>query len=76
MQEQGRGRDAADAQVFQGVVLVLHCLVEVGLGVEAEKSRRENLGEKGDEERQEEGLRDEKGVETVIRESTTGRELR
>ena len=70
LEEQGRGRDAADAQVFQGVVLVLHCLVGVGLGVEAEKSRGENLGEKGDEEWQEEGLRDEKGVETVIREPT------
>ena len=74
LQEQGRGRDAADAQVFQGVVLVLHCMVEIGLGVEAEKSRRENLGEKGDEEWQEEGLRDEKGVETVIRESTAAKD--
>lgn len=67
-----RARDASDAQVFQGVVLVMHCLVEIGLGREAELSRRENLGEElGDEKQEEEeGLRDENGLELVIRESS------
>ena len=67
-----RARDASDAQVFQGVVLVMHCLVEIGLGREAELSRRENLGEElgDDKPEEEEGLRDENGLELVIRESS------
>ena len=34
---QARGRDAADAGTFQGVVLVLHCLCSIGLALEQEE---------------------------------------
>ncbi|KAG0662761.1 hypothetical protein C6P46_003074 [Rhodotorula mucilaginosa] len=34
---QARGRDAADAGTFQGVVLILHCLCSIGLALEQEE---------------------------------------
>ncbi|GAA5955880.1 hypothetical protein JCM21900_003860 [Sporobolomyces salmonicolor] len=54
-----RAKDAADAATFQGAVLVLHCLCEVGLGIE----RAVQEGGKGSVSRG--GLAD--GVDDVVR---------
>lgn len=61
---QARGRDAADAGTFQGVVLVLHCLCSTGLALEKEE---EVASETPSEElRAGETMLD--GIQTVVRE--------
>ncbi|GAA5827504.1 hypothetical protein JCM11251_003838 [Rhodosporidiobolus azoricus] len=42
-------KEAADAAVFQGVVLVLHCLSSIGLGLDKELGELENRGVEGDQ---------------------------
>lgn len=69
--EQGRGRDAADAGTFQGVVLVLHCLCSIGLALEKREQEEEEEGvhEARRAGREEAGSRLVDGVEAVVRES-------
>ncbi|GAA6061142.1 hypothetical protein JCM10212_001742 [Sporobolomyces blumeae] len=55
--EATRAKDAADAATFQGVVLVLHCLCEIGLGLERAASEGIKV--------QRSGLAD--GIQMVVR---------
>ena len=60
-----RGRDAADAGTFQGVVLVLHCLCSIGLALEQEEEVASEIGP-GQVEASEKMV---EGIESVVRES-------
>ncbi|GAA5987350.1 hypothetical protein JCM10908_001921 [Rhodotorula pacifica] len=60
---QGRGRDAADAGTFQGVVLVLHCLCSIGLAMEKEEEVASEVS--AEEVAVSEKMLD--GLETVVR---------
>ncbi|GAA5885464.1 hypothetical protein JCM3774_002592 [Rhodotorula dairenensis] len=61
---QSRGRDAADAGTFQGVVLVLHCLCSIGLALEKEQEVASEPPPV-DEDRAGETMLE--GIETVVR---------
>lgn len=67
--EQGRGRDAADAGTFQGVVLVLHCLCSIGLALEKREQEEGEVCESGRAGREEADSHLVDGVEAVVRES-------
>ncbi|BGP25679.1 hypothetical protein JCM10295v2_004612 [Rhodotorula toruloides] len=61
MDDKERTMDAADAATFQGVVLVLHCLVSVGLALDSQEGgERVEGGEAAEGEMV-------KGVENVVR---------
>ncbi|BGP01140.1 hypothetical protein RTG_02843 [Rhodotorula toruloides ATCC 204091] len=61
MEQKERAMDAADAATFQGVVLVLHCLVSIGLALHSqEEGQRVDGGEEAESEMV-------KGVEAVVR---------
>ncbi|BGP33224.1 hypothetical protein JCM10296v2_005018 [Rhodotorula toruloides] len=61
MEQKERAMDAADAATFQGVVLVLHCLVSIGLALD---SQEEGRVLEGGEEAESEMVR---SVESVVR---------
>ncbi|BGP56382.1 hypothetical protein JCM8202v2_004000 [Rhodotorula sphaerocarpa] len=65
--EQGRGRDAADAGTFQGVVLVLHCLCSIGLALEKREQEEGEVCESGRAGREEADSHLVDGVEAVVR---------
>lgn len=62
---QARGRDAADAGTFQGVVLVLHCLCSIGLALEQE----EEVASYVLPDQLEASEKMVEGIESVVRES-------
>lgn len=61
MDEKDRAMDAADAATFQGVVLVLHCLVSIGLALDNQEDGQRVPG--GDEAESDMVM----GVEGVVR---------
>ncbi|GAA6020513.1 hypothetical protein JCM11491_001381 [Sporobolomyces phaffii] len=63
-------RERSDALGFQGVVLILHCLCEIGLGIDRDEQRKMEQGDEDSEpvteaERGPEGLGD--SIELVVR---------
>ncbi|BGO92551.1 hypothetical protein NBRC10512_000471 [Rhodotorula toruloides] len=61
MEQKERAMDAADAATFQGVVLVLHCLVSIGLALDSQEEGQRV------EAREEAESKMVKGVEAVVR---------
>jgi hypothetical protein len=61
---QARGRDAADAGTFQGVVLILHCLCSIGLALEQEEEVASEIAP----DQVEASEKMVEGIESVVRE--------
>lgn len=64
-------RERSDALGFQGVVLILHCLCEIGLGIDREVQRRVEFEEEAQETKRREADESEAGlgdsIELVVR---------
>lgn len=69
MEQKERAMDAADAATFQGVVLVLHCLVSIGLALDSQEEGQRV------EAREEAESKMVKGVEAVVRTSGSPQDL-